>query len=129
MDTTADFLIAIKNGYLAKKTAITVNASKTRMALVKILKDEGFVEDYQVTESKPVSKLTINLRYFEKNLPAIANLKKVSKPSVRIYKGYDKVPLTLSGAGLTIISTPEGLMSGRDARKKHLGGEVICQIW
>jgi len=129
MDTTADFLIAIKNGYLAKKSAITINASKTRMALVKILKDEGFIEDYQVTESKPVSKLTINLRYFEKNLPAIANLKKVSKPSVRIYKGYNKVPLTLSGAGLTIISTSEGLMSGRDARKKHLGGEVICQIW
>jgi len=129
MDTIADFIISIKNGYLARKSAVVANSSKTRLELAKILKAEGFIEDYTVEEVKPVSRLTLTLRYFEKNLPAIAGLKRISKPSVRIYKSFNKLPLTLSGAGLTIVSTSAGFMTGKEATKKHLGGEVICQIW
>lgn len=129
MDTIADFLTTIKNGYLAKKASVTVNTTKTRLEIAKILKEEGFITDYTVSENKPADKLSVTLRYFEKDLPAIAGLKRVSKPSVRIYKSYNELPLTLSGAGLTIVSTSQGLMTGRDASKKHLGGEVICQIW
>ena len=99
------------------------------MAITKILKDEGFIADYKITETKPSDKMTITLRYFDKNLPAIAGIKKVSVPSVRIYAGYDELPITLSGAGLTIVSTSAGFMTGKAAKEKHLGGEVICQIW
>jgi len=95
MDTIADFLTAIRNGYLAKRETITVNVSKTRLEIVKILKEAGFVSDFTVIEEKPVSKLTVTLRYFEKDLPAIAGIKRVSKPSVRIHKAYNEIPLTL----------------------------------
>ncbi|HEX9008612.1 MAG TPA: 30S ribosomal protein S8 [Patescibacteria group bacterium] len=129
MDTTADFLTILRNGYQAKKERVVVNATKTRLAITQILKDEGFVADYKVSEAKPSNKMTITLRYFDKNLPAIAGIKKVSVPSVRIYAGYDELPITLSGAGLTIVSTSAGFMTGKAAKEKHLGGEVICQIW
>lgn len=129
MDTIADFLTTIRNGYLAKRENIVVNSSKTRLELLKILKEEGFVSDYTIVEEKPVSKLSIDLRYFEKDLPAIAGIRRVSKPSVRIYQAHNKLPLTLSGAGLTIVSTSKGLMTGAKAKKSHLGGEIICQVW
>jgi len=129
MDTIADFLTAIRNGYLAKRETITTNVSKTRLEVIKILKEEGFVTDFTIIEQKPVSKLVIDLRYFEKDLPAVAGIKRISKPSVRIHKAYNAIPLTLSGAGLTIVSTSKGLMTGKEASKAHLGGEIICQVW
>jgi len=129
MDTIADYLTIIRNGYLAKKDTVTVNFSNSRDEITKILKDEAFIEDYYVAEDKPVNKLVITLRYFEKGLPAVTGIKKVSKPSVRIYSGYNDIPQTLSGAGTTIVTTSQGFMTGKQARHKHLGGEVICQIW
>lgn len=129
MDTTADFLTIIRNGYLAKKDQVIANASKARLEIIKILKAEGFVADFKVVEQKPCDKIVISLRYFEKDMPAIAGIKSVTRPSVRIYAGYNELPLTLSGAGLTIVSTSAGLMTGKAAKEKHLGGEVICQIW
>lgn len=129
MDTIADFLTIIRNGYLAKKPSLTTNFSKFRGEVAKILKDEGFIEDFQITDGKPSSRITLVLRYFEKDLPAITGIKKVTKPSVRIYSNHNKIPLTLSGAGTTIVSTSSGLLTGKKAKEKHLGGEVICQIW
>ncbi|KKT30464.1 MAG: 30S ribosomal protein S8 [Candidatus Collierbacteria bacterium GW2011_GWC2_44_18] len=129
MDTTADFLTIIRNGYLAKKDIVVTDSSKIREQLVKILKSEAFIEDYSIEEAKPVSKIIITLRYFEKGLPAVTGIKKISKPSVRIYSGFSKIPQVLSGAGTTIVSTSSGLMTGKIAKEKHLGGEVICQIW
>ena len=129
MDTIADFLTIIKNGYLAKKDAVTSNSTKMRLEVAKILKEEGYISDYFVQEGKPSSKITVSLRYFEKDLPAVAGIKRVSKPSVRIYKAHNEIPKTLSGAGLTIITTPEGIMTGKEAAKRRLGGEIICQVW
>lgn len=129
MDTTADFLTIIRNGYLAKKDTVTTNFSKFRGEIAKILKDEAFIEDYSIVEGKPSAKITVVLRYFEKGLPAITGIKKVTKPSVRIYSGYNQIPKTLSGEGTTIVSTSKGLLTGKAAKEKHLGGEVICQIW
>jgi len=129
MDTTADFLTIIRNGYLAKKTTVTTNFSKFRGEIARILKAEGFIEDFLITEGKPSSEITVSLRYFEKGLPAVTGIKKVTKSSVRIYSGFNKIPQTLSGAGTTIVSTPSGLLTGKQAKEKHLGGEVICQIW
>ncbi len=129
MDTTADFLTIIRNGYLAKKDMVTVNYSYAREELSKIFKAEAFIADYSIEEAKPVNKIVITLRYFDKDIPAVTGIKKVSKPSVRIYTGYNQIPRTLSGAGTTIVTTSAGFMTGKDAHAKHLGGEVICQIW
>lgn len=129
MDTIADFLTIIRNGYLAKKDNVSANFSKFKGELAKVLKDEGFIEDFVVVDGTPSKKINVTLRYLDKNLPAITGVKKVTKPSVRIYSPYNQIPKTLSGAGTTIISTPAGLLTDKQAREKHLGGEVICQIW
>lgn len=129
MDTIADFLTILRNGYLAKKESVSTFSTKTRLEIAQILKDEGYISDFSVEEGKPANMLNISLRYFDKDLPAIAGIKKVSKSSVRIYAKHNEIPITLSGSGLTIVSTPSGLMSGHNAKEKHLGGEVICQVW
>jgi len=129
MDTIADFITIIRNGYMAKKEAVVAKHTIISEEIAKLLKADGFIVDYSVENTKPSKKLILNLRYFDKNLPAITGIKRISKSSVRIYSGFDKIPQALSGAGTTIVSTSAGLMTGKTAREKHLGGEVICQIW
>ncbi len=129
MDTIADFLTIVRNGYLAKKDTVTTNFSKFRGELARILKEEGFIKDFSVVDGTPSKRITLDLRYFEKDMPAVTGIKKITKPSVRIYSGHNQIPKTLSGAGTTIVSTSAGLLTGKQAREKHLGGEVICQIW
>jgi small subunit ribosomal protein S8 len=129
MDTIADFITIIRNGYLAKKDTVVAKHTIISEEIAKLLKADGFIVDYTVENTKPSKKLIIVLRYFDKNLPAITGIKRISKGSVRIYSGFDKIPQALSGAGTTIVSTSSGLMTGKTAREKHLGGEVICQVW
>lgn len=129
MDTIADFLTILRNGYMAKKEVVEAKHTNTCEGLAKLLKAEGFIVDYSVEDTKPSKKLVMTLRYFDKNLPAITGIKRVSKGSVRIYSGYNNIPQALSGAGTTIVSTSAGLMTAKTAKEKHLGGEVICQIW
>lgn len=129
MDTIADFITIIRNGYLAKKDTVVAKHTIISEEIAKLLKADGFIVDYSVENTKPSKKIIITLRYFDKNLPAITGIKRISKGSVRIYSGFDEIPQALSGAGTTIISTSAGLMTGKTAREKHLGGEVICQIW
>jgi len=129
MDTIADFLTIIRNGYLAKKDEVVAKHTIISEEITKLLKADGYIVDYTVENTKPSKKLILTLRYFEKNLPAVTGIKRISKGSVRIYSGYDEIPQALSGAGTTIISTSAGLMTGKTAREKHLGGEVICQVW
>ena len=129
MDTIADFITIIRNGYLAKNDTVTAKYTKVSEEIAKLLQADGFIVDYTVLDLKPSKKITINLRYFDKNLPAITGIKRISKGSVRIYSAYNKIPLALSGAGTTIVSTSSGLMTGKTAKEKHLGGEVICQVW
>ena len=129
MDTIADFITIIRNGYLAKLDTVTAKQTKISEEIAKILKADGFIVDYTVVDSKPSKKLVLTLQYFDKNLPAVTGIKRISKSSVRIYSGHNKIPLALSGAGTTIVSTSQGLLTGKVAKQKHLGGEVICQIW
>jgi small subunit ribosomal protein S8 len=129
MDTIADFITIIRNGYLAKKDTVVAKHTVISEGIAKLLKADGYIVDYTIENTKPSKKLILTLRYFEKDLPAVTGIKRISKSSVRIYSGSNKIPQALSGAGTTIVTTSAGLMTGKTAREKHLGGEVICQIW
>jgi small subunit ribosomal protein S8 len=128
MDTIADFITIIRNGYMAKKDTVVAKHTIISEEMAKLLKGDGYIADYTVENTKPSKKLILTLQYFDK-LPAITKINRISKSSVRIYSGFNKIPQALSGAGTTIVSTSSGLMTGKTAREKHLGGEVICQIW
>lgn len=113
---------------MAKKDVVVAKHTLISEELAKLLKADGYIADFVVENAKPSKKLILTLQYFDK-LPAITKINRTSKSSVRIYSGYNKIPQSLSGAGTTIVSTSSGLMTGKTAREKHLGGEVICQIW
>ncbi len=108
---------------------MTVPASRLKMEIVKILKEEGFIEDFQYIEEKPQAKIEITLKYDEAKRPVIAGLKRVSKPGRRLYLGYQKLPKVMDGLGIAIVSTSQGIMPDYEARKRKIGGEVICEIW
>lgn len=124
MDPIADMLVTIKNGYMAKKDTVLVTRSKFKLEIAKVLEKEGFIG--AVTDSPP--KIEIKLVY-KNQLPAVNEIKRISKLGLRVYtKGKNIKPLK-GGRGLTIISTSHGVLTGKEARNKKLGGEVICQVW
>ena len=129
-DPIADFLARLKNGYLAKKRQIFVPYSKIKENLAKILVEEGYLTNSkkQKAKSKKQDELVLTLKY-EGKKPALTDIQRVSKPGLRIYVGKTKIPKVLGGLGIAIVSTPRGLMTDKEARKKWLGGEVICKIW
>jgi len=128
-DPISDMLIRIKNALMARQKTVVVPGSKLKLEIARILRDEGFIEDYRVVEEKPQIKIEIVLKYDEKKRPVIAGIKRVSKPGRRIYRGYKELPRVLDGMGMAIISTSQGIMTDHEARKRRLGGEVICEIW
>lgn len=125
-DPISDMFTRIRNGQQANKVAVAMPSSKIKVALAKLLKDEGYISDFSVTEEvKPV--LDITLKYFE-GKPVIEKLQRVSRPGLRIYKGKKDLPKVLGGLGVAVVSTSQGLMSDRAARKAGIGGEVICFV-
>ncbi|NAZ30657.1 MAG: 30S ribosomal protein S8 [Caldimicrobium sp.] len=128
-DPISDMLMRIKNALMARHKTVVVPGSKLKLEIARILKDEGYIEDYRVVEEKPQIKIEIVLKYDEKKRPVIAGIKRVSKPGRRIYRGYKELPRVLDGMGIAIISTSQGIMTDHEARKRRLGGEVICEIW
>ena len=124
MDPVADALIRIKNGYQVGKQSVYVRYSKLTLRLMKLLQDEGYLEK---TEAKG-QEVIVSLKYNARK-PAISGIKRVSKPSQRIYKGVSDLPFVLNGLGIAVISTPKGLMTDRDARKLKVGGEVLALVW
>ena len=127
-DTLADMLTRIRNGQMAVKTAVKMPSSKTKVALARVLADEGFVGSFNVEESGVKAALTVELRYHE-GLPVIREIKRSSRPGLRRYKGKDALPEVQSGLGIAIISTSKGLMTDRQARKAGIGGEVLCTVF
>lgn len=123
-DPIADMLTTIRNGSAAKKKIVVVPLSKIKTEVLKILKEHGFIEKFQVEEKT----IKVYLRYY-KNKSVVLNIKRISKPGVRIYAKAENVPMVLRGYGLTILSTSQGLMTDKEARKKSIGGELICQIY
>lgn len=132
-DPIADFLIRLKNASIRGHWIVTVSASKMKIAIAEVLKDQGFIRDYKVVEEegKPYKKhIKIILRYHPRTKePAIHDVKRVSKPGRRIYVGVDKIPRVKNGMGIAILSTSKGIMHDKEARKQHVGGELLCYIW
>ncbi len=127
-DPIADMLTRIRNALQQKHESVSMPASKEKQAIAKILKDEGFITDYSV-EGDVKRTLTITLKYAEDNKRVISGLRRISKPGLRVYAKVDNLPRVLNGLGIAIISTSNGMMTDRDAKKNHLGGEVIAYVW
>lgn len=124
MDPVADALIRIKNGYSVGKQSVTVRYSKLIFKLMKLLQDEGYLQEIKQKDRQVIVSLKYNARK-----PAIADIKRISKPSLRVYKGVSDLPYVLNGLGVAIISTPKGLMTEKQARKLKVGGEVLAFVW
>lgn len=127
-DPIADMLTRIRNGLQARHETVDMPANKEKIAIAKILKDEGFITDYTVTGDVKKT-ITITLKYGQNGEKVISGLKRISKPGLRAYAKVDAIPRVLNGLGIAIISTSEGVMTDREARAKHVGGEVLAYVW
>ncbi|MDO4401019.1 MAG: 30S ribosomal protein S8 [Coriobacteriia bacterium] len=128
-DTIADMLTRIRNANSAGKETVSMPTSKKLVDIAKIMKEEGYIADFEIEEGDPRGTLVITLKYGPKNARVIRGIKRISKPGLRIYAGKDELPRVLGGLGTAIISTSQGVMADRDARKKGIGGEVIAYVW
>lgn len=126
-DPIADLLTRIRNAQTARKTEVTMASSKVKTAIVRVLKDEGYVEDFRLDNDGGKATLTIGLKYYE-GKPVIDRLERVSRPGLRIYRGKDELPKVLGGMGTVIVSTPKGVMTDKQARSIGQGGEVLCIV-
>ncbi|MEC4721573.1 30S ribosomal protein S8 [Noviherbaspirillum sp. CPCC 100848] len=126
-DPIADMLTRIRNAQGVQKTTVAMPSSKVKVAIANVLKDEGYIEDYAVSEAEGKSELKIGLKYYA-GRPVIERLERVSRPGLRIYKGKDDIPTVMNGLGVAIVSTPKGVMTDRKARATGVGGEVICYV-
>ena len=130
-DPIADMLTRIRNANMVSLTEVEMPSSKLKVELAKLLKSEGYVEDYAVIEKEgsAFKTLKITLKYDEKSKPVISNLKRVSRPGLRNYCKAKDIPQVLGGMGIAIISTSKGLLTDRRARKENVGGEILCFVW
>jgi len=128
-DPIADMLTRIRNACMVRHTTVAMPSSKMKVAIAEILKREGFIRDFQIVEGQPFDTIQITLKYTSDRRPVITGLKRVSKPGLRIYTGRADIPRVRNGLGLSILSTPKGVMAGHEAWQEHVGGEVLCYIW
>ncbi len=128
-DPIADMLTRVRNAQMARHDHALVPASKTKLGIAKILKEEGFISDYEVLKSKPDRVIKIHLRYMENKQPAILGLERVSKPGLRVYARRKEIPRVYGGLGVAIISTSKGLKTGSQAWKLGTSGEILCYVW
>jgi len=127
-DPIADMLTQIRNAIMVRHDSVNVPASKMKMAIAKILKDEGFISDFELVKGKTNRSIKIHLRYMERNRPALATLERVSKPGLRVYVNRGEIPRLAGGLGIAILSTSKGVMSGHQARRQGIGGELLCYV-
>lgn len=127
-DTISDFLVRIKNAYLARHKTVEVRFTKILFAIGKILAKEGFIEDVKLKTDKEKKILIATLAYPNRK-PALTHIERISKPGLRVYTRRSQIPRFFGGLGIVILSTPKGLMNAKEAKKKGFGGEVICKVW
>ncbi len=128
-DSIADFLTHVRNAVSAGHKDVEMKSSRLRVAIAKILKEEGFIDNFEEVEAKPQSTIKIGLRYTPAKKPVIRSIQRVSKPGLRIYVRSADIPRVLGGMGIVILSTPKGVVSGETARREKLGGEILCKVW
>lgn len=128
-DPVADFLTRIRNGIKARHQKIDVPASKLKLEIARILKEEGFVANYKSTEEDGKKVIRVYLKYAPDNSAAISSVVRVSRPGCRVYVGSSEIPRILGGLGINILTTPKGVMTGKQARKEGVGGEVLCEVY
>lgn len=127
-DPIADMFTRIRNAHARDRVEVAMPASKTKSAIAKVLKDEGYISDFKTVSEGAHPELIIELKYYE-GQPVIAQIQRTSKPSLRVYRGKDALPSVVGGLGIAIISTSQGLMSDREARAQGIGGEVLCSVY
>lgn len=127
-DPISDFLTRLRNGYSVRKETVVVPASKVKVEIAKIMISHGYLRSFEIIE-KPFPTIKIMLRYFEGKQPAAQSITRISKPGRRVYIKHDQLRPVHNGFGISIISTPRGIMTGREAREKRLGGEVLCELF
>lgn len=128
-DPIADMLTRIRNAVMAQHDSVHVPVSKIKLFIAKILKEEGFIRDYDVLKSTTQKMINIRLQYNEKREPSLNGIKRISKPGLRVYVEKDAIPNVYGNVGISILSTSQGLMTGREAKRKGIGGEVLCYVW
>jgi small subunit ribosomal protein S8 len=126
-DPVADMLTRIRNAQMADKVSVTMPSSKLKVAIAKVLKDEGYIEEFAVRENGAKPELNVALKYYA-GRPVIERIERVSKPGLRVYRGKDDLPRVMNGLGVAIVSTPKGVMTDRRARAGNMGGEVLCIV-
>ena len=128
-DPIADMLTRIRNAIMARHDYVPVPASRMKLSIARILKEEGFIEDYEVLRGKPDRVIKIRLKYLEDNKPVISGLERISKPGLRVYVQKKEIPRVYGGIGIAIISTSKGVRIGRQAWHMGVGGELLCYVW
>lgn len=126
-DPIADMLTRIRNAQMVEKASVSMPASKIKAAIAKVLKDEGYIEDFALRQGGGKAELDIALKYYA-GRPVIERIERISKPGLRVYKGKDDMPRVMNGLGVAIVSTPKGVMTDRKARASNVGGEVLCIV-
>ncbi len=128
-DPVADFLSRIRNAMSARHQKLDVPASRLKLEIARILKEEGYISNFKATEEEGRKILRVYLKYGANNEGAISNVKRISRPGCRVYVGRNEIPRVLGGMGINILTTPKGVMTGRQARKQGVGGEVLCEVY
>jgi small subunit ribosomal protein S8 len=128
-DPIADYLTRLRNGIMAGHDAVVVPASKMKEQLSSILKQEGYIHSYKAVEHEGRNYIVVNLKYVKDKQSVIHGLKRISKPGLRVYAGVKEIPEVNGGLGITILSTPKGVLTGKDAKKQNLGGEILASVW
>jgi small subunit ribosomal protein S8 len=128
-DPIADMLARVHNGLMARQKQVVMPGSKVKLAMARILKEEGFIRDFEMTKDAPQPQLRIVLKYDRDRKSVVTGLQRISRPGRRVYVKHTNVPWVLSGLGVAILSTPQGIMTGQKARRQGLGGEVLCYVW
>src|SRR5512142_2300164 len=128
-DPIADMLTRIRNASKAKHEKVDIPSSKLKVEIAKILKDEGFVKNVKLVKDRRQGLIRVYLKYTDEEMPVIQGLKRVSRPGNRVYAGNDRIPKVMAGLGISILSTPKGIQTGKQAKKDNVGGEVLCHVW
>jgi small subunit ribosomal protein S8 len=128
-DPIADMLTRIRNGLKAKFPKVDVPSSKLKLEIARILKDEGYILNYKIVDEGSHKAIRVYLKYQDNGAPVISNLERVSRPGCRVYVGSREIPKVLGGLGISILTTPRGVLTGKEARRQNVGGELLCRVY